>query len=101
MHLSVIRPYSASRGAGVEGTEEVQWRLLQRGETWSELTLSFFLLWHLPNVILKKLYLFAFGFAGSLLLLGLFSSCSEQGLPSSSLHAIPTAAAPLSVEHGL
>ena len=64
----------------MEGTEEVQWRLLQRGETWSELTLSFFLLWHLPNVILKKLYLFAFGFAGSLLLLGLFSSCSKQGL---------------------
>ena len=40
MHLSVIRPYSAARGAGMEGTEEVQWRLLQRGETWPELGYS-------------------------------------------------------------
>ena len=100
MHLSVIRPYSASRGAGVEGTEEVQWRLLQRGETWSELTLSFFLLWHLPNVIFKKLYLFAFCFAGSLLLLGLFSSC-DGGCSVVAVCSLLTAVPSLVAAHGL
>ena len=47
--------------------------------------LCFFLLRHLPNVIFKKLYLFAFGFAGSLLLLGLFSSCDGGMLSSCSV----------------
>ena len=71
------------RGAGVEGTEGVQWRLLQRGETWPELGHSVSFCYGIGLVSFLKLCLFVFGFAGSSLLLGLslvvtgaLSSCS-------------------------
>ena len=46
-------------------------------------------------------YLFIFGCAGSLLLLGLFSSCSERGLLSRAVCRLLILAASLAVEHGL
>ena len=58
MHLSVIRPYSTGRGAGVEGTEGVQWRLLQRGETWPELGHSVSFCYGIGLVSFLKLCLF-------------------------------------------
>ena len=47
------------------------------------------------------IYLFIFGGAGFLLLKGLFSSCSEQGLLFIAVHGLLIAVASLVMEHGL
>ena len=47
------------------------------------------------------IYLFIFGCAGFLLLKGLFSSCSEQGLLFIAVHGLLIAVASLVTEHGL
>ena len=50
---------------------------------------------------LKKIILFIFGCAGSSLLCGLFSTCSERELLSISVRGLLIAVASLVVEHGL
>lgn len=75
MHLSVIRPYSTGSGAGVEGTEGVQWRLLQRGETWPELghSVSFCCCIHL--VSFSKIVFVCFWLCWVFVAARAFSSC--------------------------
>ena len=50
---------------------------------------------------IKKILLFIFGCAGSSLLCGLFSTCSERELLSISVRGLLIAVVSLVVEHGL